>query len=217
MLSIRLSRTDTHRLTKAAGAALIVLIIGLLCWDFIALWDWNAFYEWKRRVGYVPFFLGLALLPLFGVPTTPLFVIAGATFTPLAALAGCALSIALNLALSYWLANRWIRRLVRRLMREWRIEWPEHDEKQALQFLLVFRLTPGIPTFVKNYVTALSEIRFPVYFGVSWIITFLYALGFVIMGDSLVNQNAVEALIGLAILGGGAFLVARVRKSSHQK
>ena len=192
---------------------LLGAIAALILWDFIALWNWEAFFEWKRQVGYLPFFLGLALLPLLGVPTTPLFVIAGATFTPVAAIAGCGISIAVNLALSYWLANRWMRKGIRRLMRQWKIEWPDHDESQALRFLLLFRLTPGIPTFIKNYATAMSEVSFRLYLGVSWVITFLYALGFVIMGDSLVNHSAGEALLGLAILGGCVLIIWYLRKN----
>ena len=209
----RLSEANKRKITKVGGGLLLALIVALILWDFIALWNWEAFFEWKRQVGYIPFFVGLALLPLLGVPTTPLFVIAGATFTPVAALAGCGMSIAVNLALSHWLANRWMRRFVQRLMRQWEIEWPAHDERQALRFLLLFRLTPGIPTFIKNYATAMSEVSFRTYLGVSWVITFLYALGFVIMGDSLVNHSLGEALLGLAILVAGVFIIRYLRKN----
>ncbi len=205
-------KLDARRLVRGGGVFVLAVLAGALVWDAVELWSWQVFFEWKRQVGYVPFFVGLALLPLVGVPTTPLFVIAGATFTPVAAIAGCAISILVNLAISYWLANRWLRRPIRRQMRRWSIQWPEHDATQALQFLLVLRLTPGIPTFFKNYVAAMSEISLGLYLGVSWVVTFLYALGFVIMGDSLVNHSPIEALVGILILAAGFFFVRRMHR-----
>jgi uncharacterized membrane protein YdjX (TVP38/TMEM64 family) len=210
-----MSRLLGRRLAKIGGGLALLLLLAALSWDAIELWNWAAFLEWKRQVGFVPFFVGLALLPLVGIPTTPLFLIAGATFSPAVALAGCGVSIALNLAISYWLANRWLRRPLRRQLRRWNVPWPEHDATQALQFLLIFRFTPGIPTFIKNYVSALSEITFSTYFSVSWVITFLYALGFVIMGDSLVNHSPGEAALGILLLVGAYFLVRRFRNRSR--
>ena len=189
-----------RRLAAGIGIAGIVLILAAIAWDVTELWSWDAFIEWKSQVDYLPFFVGLALLPLVGFPTTPLFMLAGATFSPAAALAGTAVSIALNLCLSHWLANRWLRAFVERQMTRWNLRWPSHSGSQALRFLIIVRLTPGVPTFLKNYVTALADIPFRVYLAVSWITTFLYASGLVVMGDSLVNQNPIEAVIGLAIL-----------------
>jgi uncharacterized membrane protein YdjX (TVP38/TMEM64 family) len=82
-------------------------LVGLLVW--VLVWHWQAFLAWKAQAGFWPFFICLTLLPLVGIPTTPLFVLAGATFDLVTALAGCALAIAANLALSYWLARRWLR------------------------------------------------------------------------------------------------------------
>ncbi|MFT5188213.1 MAG: putative membrane protein YdjX (TVP38/TMEM64 family) [Verrucomicrobiales bacterium] len=207
----RLLRLDTRRLVRSGSALVLAVLAGALLWDILELWN---VFDRERQVSYVPFFIGLALLPLVGVPTTPLFIIAGIAFTPVAAIAGCALSIAANLAISYWLANRWLRRPIRRQMRKWNIKWPEHDPTQALHFLFLVRLTPGVPTFVKNYATALSEISFITYLSVSWLITFAYAIGFVIMGDSLVNHSTKEAFIGIFILVVGFVIVRRARRKN---
>lgn len=196
----------------AAGLGGLALIVAVVLWDANALWSWDAFLKWKSQIDYLPFFLGVALLPLLGFPSTPLFVLAGVTFPPLAAIGGVAASIALNLCLSHWLANRWMRAPVERGMKRWRISWPEHDSHQALRALVVLRLTPGLPAFLKNYVTALLDVPFRLFLVISWFITFVYALGLIVMGDSLVNQNPVEAVIGAAILAVSYFLIRLVQR-----
>jgi uncharacterized membrane protein YdjX (TVP38/TMEM64 family) len=171
-----------------------------LTWFFLQLWDFNAFLAWKREAGFGVYFLGLALLPLLGMPLTPLFVLAGATFDLSAALFGSALAIAANLALSYALAQRWLRRPLLALLRRWRYELPRFADGQALRFIVVVRLTPGLPAFLKNYVTALTDMPFALYLGVSWMITFGYAIGLIVLGDSLINTDLVEGLWAAAIL-----------------
>ncbi len=208
------SRDSPKKLTAtAAGLIGLALIVAILVWDANALWSWDAFLKWKSQIDYLPFFIGVALLPLFGFPSTPLYVLAGVTFPPLAAIGGVAASIVLNLCLSHWLANRWLRAPVEKRMKRWRIPWPKQDSQQALRALVVLRLTPGLPTFLKNYGTALLDVPFRLFLAISWCITFAYAFGLIVMGDSLVNQNPVEAVVGVAILGGSYFLI----RFAHRK
>ena len=188
------------RIVAVVGLLFLVLLVVLAGWDVTGSWSWEAFLRWKSQVDALPFFLGMALLPLFGFPATPLFLLAGATFPPAVALGGTAASIFLNLILSHWLANRWLGPFLRRRLKRWNIRWPEHSSSQGLRFVVLVRLTPGPPTFFKNYLTALADVPLRHYLAVSWVATFLYAAGLIVMGDSLVKSSPGEAVVGLAIL-----------------
>ena len=201
------------RLLAAAGGALVALG---LAWVIFHRWDWDAFLEWKSQVGLVPFFSGLALLPLIGVPTTPLFVIAGATFGLTPALIGSAISLAVNMTLSYWLARTVLRRPLIRLLRRWDYQLPQFTPGKALSFLILMRFVPGLPTFLKNYLTALFDVPFGIYLAVSWGITFVYAVSFIVLGDSLYRndwrEGAVALLILVAVVAGFAWLNKRQQR-----
>lgn len=190
------TRTRTLALALASVATLALA----LTWFFLEVWDFDAFLAWKREAGFGMFFLGLALLPLLGMPVTPLFVLAGATFDLAAAVLGSALAIAANLTLSYGLAQHWLRRPLLALLRRWRYELPQFNDGEALRFIVVVRLTPGPPACLKNYVAALADVPFVLYLGVSWAITFGYAIGLIVLGDSLINTDLVEGLWAAAIL-----------------
>lgn len=204
------------RVLAVAGVSALALA---LIWFFLQVWDFNAFLAWKREAGFGTFFLGLALLPLLGIPVTPLFILAGATFDLPAALLGSALAIAANLTLSYALAQRWLRRPLLAFLHRWRYDLPRFTDGQALRFIVVVRLTPGLPGFLKNYVTALTDVPFVLYLGASWTVTFGYAIGLIVLGDSLINTDLTEGLWAAAILTTallvGVWLARRQRQAGH--
>jgi len=185
----------------ASAAAVIFLLWGLSQ-------NWQAFLAWKAQVGAVPFFIGMALLPLGGVPSTPLFVLAGVTFGLGTALAGSALAVLANLLLSHLLARRLLWTPLSRLFDRFHYQPSDVTAGNALGVLLLLRLTPGLPSALKNYASALVDVPFRVYLGVSWATTFLYAVGFIVLGDSLDNASLAEAGVAAVLLGaviGGAF------------
>lgn len=184
------------RFVSIVGA---VVLAGLLIWMLTQ--HWQAFMTWKSEAGFWPFFAGLALLTLFGVPVTPLLVLAGATFELLPALVGCALAVAVNLTLSHLLA--------RHLLRNWLVRMAERPQYQmlsvgnrsSLTMLLLVRITPGPPLALKNYVGALIDAPFAAYLAIYWTATMLYALGFLVMGDSLSSASKLEGAVAIALLG----------------
>src|SRR5690606_7883903 len=94
-----------HRLMQALALAAIV---GVCAWVWLA-WDHESFARWQEEAGPLPFFGALAVLPAFGLPTTPFYLLAGATFGTGLALAGSAVSLAANLALCHWIARSGVR------------------------------------------------------------------------------------------------------------
>ncbi|XSG84882.1 MAG: TVP38/TMEM64 family protein [Methylohalobius sp. ZOD2] len=187
------------RIIGLAGVA-ITFALGVWVWFF---WDQESFSAWQKEAGPVPFFIALAVLPAVGFPTTPFYLLAGATYGTVVALTGAALSLAINLTLCYWVAHSGLRRLLARWLARTRYELPAVRPDQALLFTLLVKLMPGIPTFVKNYLLGVSGVRFPLYFLVSFTFTLVYGAVFIELGESLYEHDfsqAVGAVSALAVL-----------------
>ncbi len=156
-------------------------------------------------LGAVPFFVGMALLPVVGFPVTPFYLLAGATFGVWGSLAGTAASQAANLAISYWVARRYLRKPVERLVRSANYIIPEVAPRNHVAFTVLVKITPGPPNFLKSFLLGLARIPFKLFLVVSWPITMSYAVGVIIFGDSLVERDWSQAVIGLVLMA--AFLV----------
>lgn len=182
----------------------------------VLLWiryDAEAFAAWKAEAGPVPFFAALAVLPAFGVPTTPFYVLAGALFGVAGGLAGSAASLAVNLLLCYWIGRRsGLRPWLAQRLRRWSRDLPELEGGRALRFALLVKFVPGAPTFLKNYLLILAGVPFRLYFGLSFVVTMAWAAGFIVLGESMQDRDfgqAAWALGGLAVLGLAVWLGVR--------
>lgn len=152
------------------------------------------------------FFAAMTLLPLGPFPASVLFIMAGIRFgTLLGFLAGTA-ALALNMTLGYWLARRIARAHLERWLNRRGFSPPKFDRSDELRFLLLFRITPGMPLFLQNYVLGLAGVRFQLYLPVSLAAQAPYVLGFVWFGQSLTQSSAWK--IGLAVAGVCAAILA---------
>jgi uncharacterized membrane protein YdjX (TVP38/TMEM64 family) len=192
-------RVNRSRLGAAVLAAALVGALLLALWLF---WNYALVLEWKRQANPVLFFALMAVLPAFGFPITPLFVLAGAAFGAALGLLGSGLAVAANLLLCHWVARSAMRPHLAGLLARTRYRLPKFDadQRSALQFTLLVRITPGVPLFVKNYLLGLSDIRMRLHFPVSMLLTGAYGAGFVLLGESMLEHNLAEALLGAAIL-----------------
>lgn len=182
---------------RALGAATL-LVLAVLIWN---AWDHQAFIAWREEAGVVPFFLAMALLPALGVPITPFFIVAGATFGTFVGLTVSAIALSANLLLCYWIARSGLRPWLTRLLARTRYGIPDFEEgKGALRFTLLVKLAPGVPIFIKHYLLGLAGVPFWIYFAVSGAITGLYAGAFVVLGDSLLEHDLGTSAMALAVL-----------------
>jgi uncharacterized membrane protein YdjX (TVP38/TMEM64 family) len=156
----------------------------------------------------LPFFAAVALLTTVGAPITPLFILAGATFGVRMGLIGSGLALAASLVVTYWIAKGlrpWIESLLRRFHRE----LPDFGKagKSALRFTLMVKLAPGVPQFVKSYGLAVAGVPFPLYLGMSLLITGAYVAALVVLGESLLEHDlgrtvaVAAAFVLLVVLG----------------
>lgn len=194
------------------GRVVGVLAVGaLLGWGWW-VWDHAAFLAWKAEAPALPFFAALAVLPAVGVPTTPFYIMAGATFGGVAGVLGSMASLAVNLLICHWIGQSGLRPwLVRRLEGAGRT-LPKLEKGKAWRFAALVKLAPGVPAFAKNYLIVLAGVPFPVFFGISMAATAPYLVALVILGESVWQHDVsdfVWVAAGLLTLSAVAWWVRR--------
>lgn len=189
------------------GGFLVLLF--LLIWHY---WNHDAFLTWKNNAGPIPFFLALAILPVAGFPTTPFYLIAGATFDLPTALIGSLLALTVNLTLSYLLAHGPLRSLLEKWLARSGRELPHVEKVGHLRFTLMVKCLPGLPTFLKNSVVAIAGVPFPIYFGVSLVFSGFYAAGFIVLGESFLDGDYTQGIIALVVLAVIATVIFILRR-----
>lgn len=183
---------------RVLGASALLGLAALI-WH---AWDHQAFIAWREEAGVLPFFLAMAILPALGVPITPFFIVAGATFGVPIGLAGSAIALSANLVLCYWIARSGLRPWLARLLARTRYRIPDFQQGEgALRFALLVKLAPGVPVFIKHYLLGMAGVPFAIYFGVSALITGLYGGAFVVLGESLLEHDVGGSAAALVVLG----------------
>src|SRR5262249_50212432 len=135
-----------------------------------------------------------------GVPITPFFVVAGATFGARLGMIGSWVAISVNLALCYWTA-RTMRPLVESLFHRFGYPLPpiRAGNRNAVRFSLALKLAPGVPQFVKNWGLGLAQIPFSICFPISMMVSGAYAALLILLGESLFRHDRKRMLIVAAI------------------
>lgn len=192
-----------------------VLTLALIGWWLWIAYDWDhtAFWEWTSTADPLVFFLLLAVLPAVGFPTSPFYLLAGATFGAGTAIIGSGLSMAANLVLSWWLAHTSLRPWIHARLARTSFKLPElTSPAQAIRFALLVKAAPGVPGTLKTYLLCLSGLAFSVYFWVSLIVSLIYAAILVLLGESVLQHDFGQIgwmLLILALLGGLVWWIRR--------
>lgn len=177
----------------------LTLIAAAALWAWLN-WDPQAFMDWKREAGPVPFFAALTLLPLIGFPTTPFYILAGATFSPWVNLVAIPLSLFINVGLSFILTHSFLKRWMIATLARLGHTLPVMDKRRTIKVALLIKIAPGVPAFIKNYLIGLSGIHVLPYFAICFGITIWYAAAFVILGDSIYDKDPRLAIIAVALM-----------------
>jgi len=210
----RRSPRSYARWVRLALAAVVLAGVAYLVWS---AYDHEAVMTRLRELRPLPFFAATAVLPALGIPATPLYIFAGASFGPLVGLIGSWIALAVNLVLCYGIARR-LRPQLARLLRRFRTELPDLAERDqgVVKFTLGVKVAPGVPAFVKNYVLGFAGVPFKVYFAVSMLFTGVYAAAFVMMGDSLVEHELGRtAIVAIALVAAIALALAWRRRKQR--
>src|SRR5262249_17702678 len=111
---------------KWVVGAVAVISLAVVVWS---VWDHTALMGWIGRARPLPCFTVLAVLPAFGLPVSPLFVLAGASFGIKLGIIGSLVALALNLTACYWVARR-LRPLFERLFRRFKFRLPDMSQRE---------------------------------------------------------------------------------------
>jgi uncharacterized membrane protein YdjX (TVP38/TMEM64 family) len=187
------------------GGVVAVVGLGAL---FYLLWNRGGVTSWMEQSNPLWFFAAMSILPALGVPSAPLYIIAGATFGKGIGLIGSLLALGINATLCYWLAHSRFRPWIKQLLQRFGREIPDFkaENRGGVRFTLMVKLAPGLPTFVKNYALGAAGVPFSVYLGLTMLISGALALAFVVMGESVLEhdlRNVGAAAVAIAVLVGG--------------
>lgn len=160
-------------------------------------------------------FLAIVILPAAPFPVSVLLLAAGVVygerFGPINAALLALSAIVLNFSWTYWIARYPARRLVERLIRNFDVRIPTLPDRHVRRFTIIFRITPGIPFFIQNYVLGLAGVPFRIYFIVSLLAQTAWTFGFVISGGAIFEGKAGLAIVGICLLVVATLLTQALR------
>lgn len=165
---------------------------------------WQATLEALKGAPVWLYFLGLVLLPLVGMPVSPLWILAGVIFGNAKGIALCIGSLGFNFALGYWMARSLMRAPIERWLAARGKSVPAIPPEDEWLWIVLLRSTPGVPLFVQNYMLGLARVRFGLYLLLSFPIQIVYVTAFVMVGESLVTSSLWRGLL----IGGGILAVS---------
>ncbi len=204
------SRLPGRAVFKWTLVLMVVLILA-------ALWPRGATFtdvlKQIKEAGPLPYFAALAFVPCIGFPTTPFFLLAAPAFGVPVSILGTALALAVQFSFSYWLAKSHLRGWLQKLLARTRYDLPEVKARNFWRVAVLIKLPPGVHPALKHYLMALAGIPFGIYFTVSWSLSMIYAVGAIILGDSVWDRNFVGFLAGLTVI---VLLIIAVRWLRHR-
>lgn len=169
-----------------------------------------------REAGPCAFFGAQAILPAFGFPISPFYLIAGEAFAAQLTLPGviaaAILANALQFAFSFWLAHRAMRPLVEWAMARTKYRVPQVSPENEREVAVLVRVTPGPPLFFQSYLLGLSGVRFRTYMWVSVGVQALIGSGVIVCGKALMSGKGGLAMLGLMALLFAVAIIQLLRK-----
>lgn len=179
--------------------------------DTLTQW-WHSGMTALSTASPVALFVGIALLPLIGVPASPMFIAAGVRLGAARGFSLAMVALLVNFTLGYWLARRLLRSPLIRWLERRGHRVPSLSPADESAFIVLFRITPGMPLVVQNYLLGLAEVNFWRYLFFSLAIQSLYALAFVWLGQSLQQSATWKLLVGGSALVALILGVALIRR-----
>jgi uncharacterized membrane protein YdjX (TVP38/TMEM64 family) len=157
------------------------------------------------------------LLPLMGVPVSPLWIATGVRAGALWGAVGSVFALAVNQTLGYWLARKWLRRPIEAWLRSRGRSAPQIPVAEESLWILLLRVTPGVPLFVQNYLLGVAQVRFGRYLLISLPVQLGYAIAFVSLGHAFKDSNVWRVMLAVSALATVAVAVLLVRRHLERK
>ena len=136
--------------------------------------------------------LSLLFLPTFGVPISPLLILVGSRWELRTALWIGFVTIGFNLIFSYFFYKRCLNRfLLKLIFRNKPVQKPHVSTYfDSIRWCFLIQMIPHLPYSAQCYLLAtLKEVRFCHYLAVSWLVQFIWAIGFVCGGRAITTGH----------------------------
>ncbi|MBI5800803.1 MAG: VTT domain-containing protein [Verrucomicrobia bacterium] len=128
-----------------------------------------------------------------------------------------AFALILNQTVGYWLARKWLRQPIESWLRARGKSAPQIPEAEETLWILLLRVTPGVPLFVQNYLLGLAQVRFVRYLTISFPVQLAYAIAFVSLGHAFKDSNIWRGMLAVSGLAAVAVAVLLVRRHLDRK
>ena len=203
-----------------AGLALAAVGAAALVWTK-ADFEWQEVARWLAEFNTTAVLALMATLPIAGFSIAIVYLVAGAKFGPVLGGVVVAGVTAVHLMASYWISRSVLRGPIERFLKKRKHELPHVPEGENASVAAMAVLVPGIPYFARNYLLALTDVPFRVYF---WVCLPLYvARSYVtiLLGDLGTEPDtrtlAILVAVYVAKLGVCAYLIWRIRRRFQQQ
>ncbi|MEO6876753.1 MAG: VTT domain-containing protein [Opitutaceae bacterium] len=186
---------------KLAVAAVVLLVVAAVVWRGLNVRAYlDRGMDLIRAASPSTFFICMALLPAVGVPVLAFVLTAGPLWGEKMGMGTVMLlslsALTVNFVMTYFLARYAFRPLLTKLIVRLGYKLPKAEAGDATSFIVIMRVTQGIPYCVQNYLLGLAEVPFGKYF----LLTVLLSL----------PQNAAAIYFGDAIMRGRGGMIAMV-------
>jgi uncharacterized membrane protein YdjX (TVP38/TMEM64 family) len=219
-MSDRLARIKKWKLPILGGLVLagivVIVVASILLEDFSIRDAIDQLNMWIQSLGAGTFFIALAVLPAFGAPVSPFYVLSG-SFGKTLAIVGCLSALTVNIAFTYVLARWLLHPIAEKLvaLTGRKIPVVKKEDQWIVAFLL--RITPGPPFFIQSYILALAGVPFGIYMAVSVPVVWAYAIGMIIVGESLMTGKGGQLMFGVSLFVAISLIVMMIRRKLQKR
>lgn len=195
-----------------AGGVLITLLLTVHI-------DWRAVSDAIARLNPVLVILLMAILPLAGFSISIVYLAVGARFGPVAGLPVVIGVTAFHLLATLWITRSFLRKPLDRFIKKRGYHLPQVQPGEHAGICLLAVLVPGLPYFVRNYLLALTDVPWRIYFWVCLPAHVARSYIAILIGDLSSDPDGSQLLL----LGGiyvvkltiCAYIVWRLRRGRH--
>lgn len=219
-MSDRLARIKKWKWTILGGlvlaGVLVVAAATVLLEDFSIRDAIDQLSAWIQSLGPRTFFVALAVLPAFGAPVSPFYVLSG-SFGKTLAIVGCLGALTVNIAFTYILARWLLHPIAEKLVALTGRKIPVVKKEDQWIVAILLRVTPGPPFFMQSYILALAGVPFGVYMAVSVPVVWAYAIGVIIVGESVLTGKSGQLVLGISLFVAVSLVVMMIRKKLQKR
>lgn len=171
--------------------------------------------EWAAGKNPVFYVLALALLPYAGVPSSFLYLAAGAAYGPAQGTFLSLCGLALNLPLGYLVGKYWLRAPIARMLEKRGHHLLEVPPGEFTRLIVLMRVIPGPPLVIQNFLLAMAGTPFLLYYLISLPLTLFFAAGILLTSGALLQGNMKLVVAGVSLVI-AVTLLAHIVKTMHQ-